>query len=135
MPVRHRYRVGYQRPPLESRFKPGKSGNPTGRPKGARNLTSDLDTELMQRMVVRENGLVIRISKQQAALKVLIEKALRGDLRAIALLLDLSARHLDESISQEDGETNTERDRAILIRSLERLNSELRTDRPKGGAK
>jgi hypothetical protein len=27
------YRVGYGRPPLESRFKPNKSGNPKGRPR------------------------------------------------------------------------------------------------------
>jgi hypothetical protein len=33
-------RVGYGRPPLATRFRPGQSGNPRGRPKGARNLSS-----------------------------------------------------------------------------------------------
>jgi hypothetical protein len=32
------YAVGYRRPPLHSRFQPGVSGNPPGRPKGAANL-------------------------------------------------------------------------------------------------
>ena len=29
--------VGYRRPPKASQFPPGRSGNPKGRPKGARN--------------------------------------------------------------------------------------------------
>ena len=30
---------GYGRPPRDSRFKPGRSGDPSGRPKGARSLS------------------------------------------------------------------------------------------------
>jgi hypothetical protein len=30
--------VGYGQPPVASRFKPGTSGNPKGRPRGAKNL-------------------------------------------------------------------------------------------------
>jgi hypothetical protein len=33
-------RVGYGRPPLATRFRAGQSGNPRGRPKGARNLST-----------------------------------------------------------------------------------------------
>ena len=31
-------KVGYGRPPLTTRFKPGESGNPRGRPKGSKSL-------------------------------------------------------------------------------------------------
>ena len=31
------YEVGYGKPPAHSRFRPGQSGNPRGRPRGARN--------------------------------------------------------------------------------------------------
>jgi hypothetical protein len=30
--------VGYRRPPRNRQFKPGQSGNPTGRPKGTKNF-------------------------------------------------------------------------------------------------
>ena len=37
LPVKTNYEVGYGKPPEASKFKKGKSGNPKGRPKGARN--------------------------------------------------------------------------------------------------
>ena len=36
------YKVGYKKPPLHSRFKKGQSGNPRGRPRGAKNFSSVL---------------------------------------------------------------------------------------------
>ena len=38
--------VGYGNPPKESRFKKGQSGNQRGRPKGSKNLKTDLAEEL-----------------------------------------------------------------------------------------
>ncbi len=40
------YDVGYRKPPKHTRFKPGQSGNPRGRPKGTKNLKTDLIEEL-----------------------------------------------------------------------------------------
>ena len=34
--------VGYKRPPINTRFKPGTSGNPQGRPTGVRNFKTEL---------------------------------------------------------------------------------------------
>ncbi|MFZ3585531.1 DUF5681 domain-containing protein, partial [Loktanella sp. DJP18] len=36
------YSVGYAKPPESSRFKKGKSGNPKGRPKGAKSKQPNL---------------------------------------------------------------------------------------------
>jgi hypothetical protein len=95
--------AGYRNPPKECRFKPGKSGNPKGRPRGSLNLTTALAGELGERISVRENGKSLRVSKQGALLKTLVAKALQGDIKAIGTVLTLSARLLDDKTDPDDG--------------------------------
>jgi hypothetical protein len=105
------YSVGYGRPPAATRFKPGQSGNPNGRPKGAKNIETDLSEELGQKIKVREGEQTIRISKQRAMIKALMAKALRGDSRAIALLLNLTFKTQDTTPEEK---VLTPNDEAIL---------------------
>ena len=85
-----KYEVGYGKPPAAGRFPKGKSGNPKGRRKGARNLKTDLLEELHDRISVSERGKRRTLTKQQALLKRLMQEALSGNLKAGALLLQLS---------------------------------------------
>src|ERR1700686_2214345 len=87
---------GYGKPPEATRFKPGKSGNPKGRPKGSLNLATDLTAELGEQITVREDGRSHRISKQRALIKSLMARALQGDVRATAAVLALYARVITE---------------------------------------
>jgi hypothetical protein len=80
--------VGYKRPPEASRFRPGQSGNPKGRPKGAKNFATVFAEELTTRIVVTENGKRRTITKRQAVVKQLVNKAVAGDARAIPILLN-----------------------------------------------
>src|SRR5687767_13330716 len=73
------YEVGYGRPPTHSRFRPGQSGNPTGRRRGVRNLKTDVMLTLRTPIKVKEGGRSRTRSTQEGALLVLREKALRGD--------------------------------------------------------
>jgi Family of unknown function (DUF5681) len=82
------YAVGYRRPPRQTRFRKGASGNPNGRPRGARNLATLLDQTLRERIAITENGKRRKVTKLAAALKQLVNRALAGDLRAMRLLLD-----------------------------------------------
>jgi hypothetical protein len=95
--------VGYKKPPKHHQFRPGQSGNPSGRPKGARNFKSDLRDELNEMTSFREGGHEISISKQRALIKRLVASAIDGDARAIATLMSFCARafgHDDEEQQQ-----------------------------------
>lgn len=83
------YEVGYGKPPQNTRFKPGQSGNPKGKPKGAKNLATIVDRAIKERVVVNENGIRRSVSKLEIAVKQLVNKAALGDHRATAQLLSL----------------------------------------------
>ena len=83
------YRVGYGRPPLDTRFKRGQSGNPKGRPPGAKNLASLLNEALNELVIIKEDGGRKRISKRKAACKQLVNEAAKGNWRALKLLVDI----------------------------------------------
>ena len=74
------YKVGYGKPPQRTRFRKGQSGNPRGRPKGARGLKADLRAELSEKVKVTEHGRTRHLTKQQVIVKTLAAKAIRGDI-------------------------------------------------------
>jgi hypothetical protein len=88
------YQVGYKRPPRSTRFKKGQSGNASGRPRNAKNFATVLNAELNTRVSVTENGVRKTISKREAAVKHLVNKAASGHLPAAKMLLD-QERYLD----------------------------------------
>ena len=89
------YQVGYRKPPKRTRFQPGQSGNPRGRPKGTKNLKTDLIEELGEKIVIREGDQSRRISKQRAVVKSLVTRTLKGDARAASLLTSMMMRLLE----------------------------------------
>ena len=83
------YKVGYRRPPLATRFRPGTSGNPRGRPKKPRDLEDDLIEMLSKNITVREDGKLRKISRQKAILRKLLSQALQGDAKALSSILSM----------------------------------------------
>ena len=86
------YTVGYGRPPQHTRFQPSRSGNPKGRRKGSKNLSTLFAEELAQTVTLTENGKRKKVSKRQALVKQAINKALGNDPKAAALV-SIEARH------------------------------------------
>ena len=81
------YEVGYGRPPRHTRFEPGRSGNPRGRPNRSKNLATLLSEALREPAIVTENGRRRKVSKRQAVIKQLVNRSARGDLKAMQMLL------------------------------------------------
>jgi hypothetical protein len=83
------YEVGYGKPPRGAGFKKGQSGNPRGRPPGAKNLTTLLNDALNEPVTITENGRRRKITKREAVIKQLVNKSASSDARSLKILLDL----------------------------------------------
>lgn len=92
-------KVGYGRPPEANRFKSGQSGNPSGRPKGSKNLATLARNHLRSMVTVRENGRERRMSKLDVGITKMINRfAEKGDLRLFCDLNKLLDRPEAETI-------------------------------------
>jgi hypothetical protein len=113
------YEVGYGKPPRDSRFKKGESGNKRGRPKGVKNLKTEVVEELTEMVKMRVGDRALRISKQRALLKLLWLKGMKGDSRSLNSLLGLQLRVLGLEGMPPDAEiklTSEERDALELFK-------------------
>jgi Family of unknown function (DUF5681) len=121
----HDYKIGYGKPPHHTRFEPGQSGNPRGRPPGSKNLSSLLKKALDEPVIVVENNRRRRIAKRQAIVTQFVNKSAKGDLKATQLLLsilrDLEGRAEPGPV---DSDKITEADQQIIKRIRARLRGE-----------
>ena len=83
------YAVGKGRPPVESRFKRGQSGNPKGRRRKSRNMRTIVRSVLDEQMSVREGTRVRRMSAFEALVRTLLRRAYKGDPKSVASFLIL----------------------------------------------
>ncbi|MEW9922579.1 DUF5681 domain-containing protein, partial [Marimonas sp. MJW-29] len=60
------YEVGYGKPPKSAQFKPGKSGNPKGRPKGSLDFKTHVQEMLSRQVTITDGGKRRRISALEA---------------------------------------------------------------------
>ncbi len=113
--------IGYGKPPRHTRFKKGQSGNPTGRPKGTPNFATALEQALNEQVVVNEGGQRRTVSKLEATVTQLVNKAAMGDLRATKQLLTV-VHALDGEPSDSNGVTpTTESDALVIAHLIDRL--------------
>ena len=87
--------VGYGRPPAATRFKPGRSGNPRGRPKGAKGTKATVKRVLMEKHRADPDGRGRTREYTALELTVMLLKTLAasGDQRAYKALMALDLQH------------------------------------------
>lgn len=119
------YDVGFGKPPRDSRFKKGQSGNPKGRPRGKKNASTVILRALTGKVVINENGRRREVTKFEAGIIQLANKAAVGDFRAVSLVTQL-IRLAEERVQQETVTTTPLKDidQRVLQGLMERLNSE-----------
>jgi hypothetical protein len=101
--------VGYGKPPRAHQFKPGQSGNPKGKPKGAKSEATILQDLLQHKIGLSEHGKTRRITLHEAILRRIAEDCLKGDTKSAAFLLNryhaMTSNEPDESGLSEDEKT------------------------------
>ena len=130
------YEIGYCKPPKHSRFKPGQSGNPQGRPRGQRNFGTAVRDAANRKITMREGERTRNVSKMDGIIEVTLNKALQGDFKAVAAFIQFArcAGLTDEKVEPSSTKSISEEDEAIVDGYLERhgLNPHKeRTRRPK----
>lgn len=104
------YETGYGKPPEETRFKKGVSGNPKGRPKGSKNKPDTLGADELSKMILKAanqtvsvnlNGKQKNLKLIEATLQTLSVKSVKGESRSTKLFLDLVAKANNIKINEE----------------------------------
>ena len=113
-------KVGYGKPPRRTRFKPGRSGNPKGRPKGSNNLRTDVRKSLKMPVTIADADGRRKVSTQEALILRLREQALKGDSKARDRFIKLAEDHNNDTVESRDEETLAAEDHEIVAAFLRR---------------
>src|SRR4051794_40783408 len=97
-------KVGYRSPPKHTRFKPGQSGNPKGRPPRHQNLKTVLSEALSKRVVVRDSSGERSLTRLEVVVLALLNGATKLNPRAIGGLITLMRATGLDSAHAEDTE-------------------------------
>jgi Family of unknown function (DUF5681) len=114
------YVVGRGRPPVASRFQPGQSGNPKGRPRKGQDLAAILERALDAKVVIHENGRRRSITMREVIVRGIVNEAARRDQKAIRALFALLDRHPPGSGAASQSASSLTEDQAILADFLSR---------------
>ena len=114
--------VGYGKPPRDHQFKPGESGNPKGRPKGAKSEETILRELLQQKISLNERGKARRITIHEGIFRRIIEDCLKGNTKSAAFLLN---RHHAMTSGEPMESGLSEDDEAVLEAYLQKYQSKL----------
>jgi hypothetical protein len=88
-------KVGPGKPPRHTRFQPGQSGNPNGRPKGSKNFAAILQQQLRKKVTITVDGKPKRVTVQEVIARRLANDSMKGTTKAMELLIRLTSAKSD----------------------------------------
>lgn len=112
--------IGYSKPPTHTRFKPGKSGNPKGRPKGKVSLSQLFAKHLDAKVTVTVGGQQKSMTRREALIIGFIGDALKGKDKVRKQLLDLLLLIEAQTASDVPAEASHAEDDAVIQSLLQR---------------
>jgi hypothetical protein len=115
------YEVGYGRAPEQTRFKPGVSGNPKGRPRHDRDgqLNDMLEKELYRPIRIKQNNLTTSIPALQASMRNLMMSAAKGDAAAVMAALKIAGNlELEREVKRAKNPPLTAEERARQVMEI-----------------
>ena len=84
-------KCGFCLPPKEHQYQKGQSGNPNGRPRGARNRNTIVREQMNRKITLTSpDGNSRRISTKEGIIKKQINKALQGNTESAKWMIELS---------------------------------------------
>ena len=115
------YVVGYGKPPKERQFARGRSGNPKGRPKGSKNLATTFMEIGRERITVTEGGRTRTMTKAEAVVHQLTNKAASGDPRAGRDYFQVHKMLQPPESTEEIAPDLTDRDKEVMKNFFKRM--------------
>jgi hypothetical protein len=113
--------VGYCKPPKHTQFVKGKSGNPKGRPKGAKNHDTMVADEIYAQIPITEYGKRKKITKGQAVLKQVFNKGVVGDPKALPLALNEMRLHANRRGEPDQSQAASQEDDMVMKSIITRI--------------
>jgi hypothetical protein len=122
--------AGYRTPPPQHQFPRGVSGNPRGRPKKRQTVGDKFEAALSRTVTIRDGDGQREIAVLDGIIHAAIASALRGNLRAIDLVLRLFERFRDDAATTLNPKELSASDRKTLDNYMKRVQAGIAARKP-----
>lgn len=125
-----KYEVGYGKPPTSGQFRKGQSGNPRGRRKGARNISTVIEEVLNERITVTERGRRRSITTLEALIRGLRADALSGNLKSRLTMVNLAFQvEAKKEGTVTPDPSASEADSRVMARLVDRIRAQVEKEK------